>query len=347
MEEVEREKLGLIIRIRSCHLLDHLSGSSVELAPGAIGQPLIRRFLEERMPEPDGPSIATGDEFAEPRPYRIVASSICGQDRLEQVFVEAGSQHRSAPEDDPVSGRQAVDPRGHQGLNGVGEGVHLATRPCHLEQLLEEERVAAGAFCQGRDLMRGQRCVLRGEPGERGEVLRVEGAETDRHRPVAVAHGEPRIEFLAGRADQPWSGAHRAGQESKEVAGGLVHPVRIFEYQNRRPWKDLGHERVGGLFQAGPPEPLVELFGLWAGSDVRVDRDGKQRQPSKEFGRHGPDDIGEPTPCFRRSRLFGKAQELSKHASDREVRRRGLVRVACGRVVAHADGVRPKFLEEA
>ena len=161
------------------------------------------------------------------------------------------------------SGEEPVEPRGEDGLHGVGnpERLHVGERlqatlalderavlDQHAQHLLEEERVAAGCAADGFGSLLIERA---GEILEQlGCVFGLQGRQLDRR------HSRPRRpdlgEVAAGKAaDEDRRVARPAGEVLDQVEERGLRPLDVVQHEQHRP---LAGERL-----EQPPESPVDL----------------------------------------------------------------------------------------
>ena len=96
----------------------------------------------------------------------VGARHLAGDQRVEIPHGEAPAEHRRVAEELTTGRGQAIDLRGHERVDRVGERVTAAVVAGDAEQLGEEQRVPVGASDDGVEQVREQRIVF-GRASER------------------------------------------------------------------------------------------------------------------------------------------------------------------------------------
>ena len=143
-----------------------LADPRVQLAAAAVGEALVGGVPEEGMPEAERACrvrIAL-DELAEPVPGRRVGRGgrVVREHLGHELRAERRAQHGRVAEQRAVAGREPVDTRRDDGLDALRKRLVLG-RLRGADELLEEQRVAAGPVGDRRDLVLkeplGRRCA--------------------------------------------------------------------------------------------------------------------------------------------------------------------------------------------
>ena len=164
---MQREELGLGLRVVAEVLDDRVAGAGVQLAPAAERQLFVRGVAQQRVPEAHDVVADEVEERVEAAPGRLVRGrNLVVEQRVELVDPERVAEHRRVAEQPALDGGQPVDLRGDHGVDRVGERVDVAGCGRGLEQLGEEQRVAGRPLGEQLDLVGAQRRVLgRGNDG--------------------------------------------------------------------------------------------------------------------------------------------------------------------------------------
>ena len=206
------------------------------------------------------------------------------QQRVGRMLVSAKrsgpedlADHRRVLEDRLFLGREAVEARGDDPLERLGErhvfrGAALEVELC---ELLCVQRVALRAI-QQRLLDLGRQNAAREDlrDQDRG-LLRGEGSEPD-HRGVqrSAAPARAALEQLRPRAadDEERDAAQPIDELVDEVEQALVGPVQVLEHEHERPL-------VGECFEEASPsgEGLAATVAAQAGSRLETDERTKVR----------------------------------------------------------------------
>jgi len=111
---------------------------------------------------------------------------------------------------------QPIDPRHDQSLYRIRERLDPG-RTRGLEQLAQEEGIAARALCQSSDLMRRERRVFAHGRDERCGRFRVEWAQAyGRHRDF-FAGDESGVDLATSRAQQPGNLGYARSEVSQKI----------------------------------------------------------------------------------------------------------------------------------
>ena len=199
----------------------------------------------------------------------VTADELLAFERVQDLLVRAAQRagpedladHRSVLEDRLLLGREPVDARRDQPLNGLGQRqVAPFVLGEHPGVLLRVERVALGAL---------QHCLLRAcvEHSPVEEALEqlgrlVVGQRADRERErvaLAATPAGPAVEQLGASRpdDEEWNGRCPIREVVDEVEEPVVGPVEIFEDEHQR-------ALLGRRLEQPPPgcEHLLPLGAL-------------------------------------------------------------------------------------
>src|SRR5690606_4104654 len=278
-----------------------------------------------------------GTQPAQRRQLAAAVGRGAAEHRGRVLLLEAGAQDGQPPQEVAVRGRQLVDAGRNQALDRVREVLDGGATPQREEQLEEEERAAVGP--------RGERVQLAGEqrrPGRRrlqelprvvpSEWLQLEardGREFWRH--------EALVTWLAAEQDQPRLLLDVGDESGQQVAGGLVHPLRVLD-------EEEGGFGAGGLQQGGHgcedasrAELVVQLGDLGGLLQGQTKGYAEQRQPRGQLRCGGAHQFGKPG-CARRGIGVVHAPGGAEEGTEREVGGRRLVEPALG--PDHSRGLR-------
>ena len=152
---------------------------------------------------------------------------------------EDAPDERAVADDRPRVGRQPVDPRRDQRLDGVRDphGHSLAPLGEHADRLLDEQRVALGLLQEGAADVVGQHRVRGEGVDEHLDLALGQRPEVDRDRPAPPSSpARPRLEQLGARKahDEHRRVVDPVREVLDEVEKRILGPVDVLEAEHER-----------------------------------------------------------------------------------------------------------------
>ena len=138
----------------ACGPLHRGSDHAVELLSFAVRQPSVSGVADQRVLESELPARLRNQERRQipPRLQRQVGN-VLGEHGRGELAGERLAEHRRVAQERLVAWTQAVDLRRDHRFHGIRQTFQATCLPCGREQLLQEQRVAAGALRERRDLV--------------------------------------------------------------------------------------------------------------------------------------------------------------------------------------------------
>ena len=287
LEEVQREQRRVVARRAP---LERGADPAVDLAAPAERQPLVRHRAEEVVAEAERRPSVSRSTNSESRCQRSRSPASTGSSTrisLEQVEVEARADDRRVAQEQPVGRVEPVDARGQQRLDRLGQDVGAGAGTRRADELAHEERVAAGALGQRRELVAPR---ARGRPPPRAPASAASLVRQRAERELAwprrsTANGSP-----SGRRVTQTSHGRGAGWRGEVARAGTREASSIQCASSTTISVGISSTRVRNCATTSCSLSRRKAASIASASGVErhlgVERDGEQRQPRRQVGHH-------------------------------------------------------------
>ena len=350
---MQREQLGDVGRVRRL-AQQHLRHTRVQLAAPPEREPFVGGVADQRVAEPERPgSVRVAlDELRQPVPRLRVERRlrIAGENLRDEVARERRSEHGRPAKEGTVAGREAVDARRHDLEDALRHRLDLATlRVRRSDELPHEERVAAGALGDRREVLGRDRLVCR-RHRERLRILVGQRVEQQRDRRTPAARLRRRRSL------------RRAGRRVTQTNHGF-EITRLPRWRRRSDdassiqcasskWTSVGVSSRCVSRSSTTPFRRARRNDGCSSSTSGVEQHGdvehvaEQRRPLHEVGRDGLDRVAELDRVALGVAAQLDGEERAQQPVEREVGRRRLVLLARRRRDRQAAGAVADLLDD-
>ncbi len=267
------------------------------------GEPLVCRVANQAVAEAEPPLTVGFDERRESGEHGGIQGEVVRrEDALEDLAPEAATQDRAVAQDSAYPRVELVDLGAHGGVHRLRQFPERPGPQGEPGHLLDEERVALGAFDDGGHLVRPQRRRLGRCVDEALHDLAGQWAE---HHPNRGLRCEPALVAPAHDEHGPRSAGRRERDPGEERGRGAVGPVRLLDDEGHGAGDQPPEEIDDDIRRPVTAVLRVDAVGFERGRNVHLGDVRQQRRHRQEVGRGPP-----------QSRQQGSAHDLGLCAGD-------------------------------